>query len=201
MNKQKCSITAAMLTYNRIETAIASIQSVMGDPYVNMLWVFDDGSDLENWAILSKFCENQKKIRLLRNETNSGHDYNFMKSAVQLTKCSTDFAMLCESDMLFAKGWGEAIVNAFTVSPATVCLAPMLHKDQLRPNRSEIFRKRCIDGVYERQKDGRMVEVKKPFGTCYSELPDAQEPIQMRNLTLRYVSNSVSTMVFRKDFF
>lgn len=201
MNIENNQITVAMLTYNRVKIAITSLKNIVVDPCVKKVWVLDDGSDSYNFLILSKFCASNTKIEVLRKGRNMGHDYNFMKSANLLRNCSTDFVMLCESDMLFAKGWGKAAIEAFSLSPKTVCITPMLHRDQFSKNRSKVFRARCIRGVYETNEDGVFVEVKKPFGTCYTEYPDHQRPKRVGKFMLKYVSNSICTMIFRTEFF
>jgi len=194
-------ITATVLTYNRIKTAIKSIQSLVNDPFLSKIIVVDDASSQENLAALKKFCSNIPKIDLISNKENLGYNENLIKALSFLKKESTDLLFLCESDMLLCKGWGEIIQEAFNLSPNTVCITPMLHIDHFIPNKSEKFRKLYLEGVYEDRGREELAGTKKSFGTCYTELPDAQAPIKVGKTKLIYVPNSVGTMVFRNRFF
>jgi glycosyltransferase involved in cell wall biosynthesis len=201
IDQEKDIIAVAMLTYNRAKGAVTSIRSVCDDPLVSKVWVLDDGSDKENWRILKEFCEGQPKVKLIRNKKNLGYAANLIKALNLLREEKNDYVFLCESDMLLAKGWGSVVINTFRLSPETIGIAPMLHTDQLAPNRSEYFIERCLKGIYIKQKDGSLKQVKKPFGSCFTELPDRQKPLTAGRFKIRYVSNSIGTLIFRKEFF
>jgi len=192
--------TVAVLTYNRGFTAVKSINSVAHDPHVASVCIFDDGSTEENKALLRGCAEEYENVTLVENAKNSGYCNNLMKALRYLSQAKTEYVFLCESDMLLAEGWGGMAYNSFCHSPESVALSAMLHCDQLTPNRSARFRKRCLEGVYRTLADGSKEQIKKPFPSCYTLYPDAQPIVHLGRQNLRYVSNSVGTLIFRKVF-
>ncbi len=192
-------IIVAMPIFNRSETALRSLSSVAVDPCVDKIAVFDDGSEESQYERLARYCENYSKIQLERETVNKGYTYTLKKALSFLQDQSAEYLFLCESDMLLVSDWGRIMISGFDTSPSTVCITPMLHMDQLTPNRCEKFRVRSLYGVYE-EKGGIRRQIKKPFGSCFSEFPDRQPFKKIGKLKLRFVSNSIGTMVFRNRF-
>lgn len=193
-------LSVATPVYNRARTAVKALESIINDEYVDNLIVVDDGSRSDQFEILKDFCGRHKKIQLIRNKENLGPNGNYRKILEILADQENEFLFLCESDMLLAPGWGKYFLEAFRHSKETVCLAPMLHVDQLRSNRSYQFQQRCLNGVYQKKTNGSLEKIKTSFGSCYTEFPDREIPLKIGRLKLRYVSNSVCTMVFRRVF-
>jgi len=100
--------------------------------------------------------------------------------------------------MLLVKDWSIHVFEAFARSPESIALSVMLHQDQLQYNRSKIFRVRCLTGYDSRfpNTKGRL-----PFGTqCFNEMPDAQTHIKLSQSTIKFVSNSIGSIIFCKDY-
>lgn len=197
---EKKIYTVAVLAYNRGKTAVKSINSIARDPYVASICAFDDGSTEENKLLLRSCAEKYENVTLVENAKNSGYCNNLIKALRYLSQAKTKYVFLCESDMLLAEGWGWMAYNSFRRSPESVAFSPMLHRDQLTPNRSARFRKRCLEGVYKTLANGSKEQIKKPFQSCYAVYPDAQPIVALGRQNLRYVSNSVGTLIFRKLF-
>ena len=178
-------IAVVMPAYNRAESTIKSIKSVVTDPLVSKMYIMDDGSDEENFSKLHKFCTKNKKINIIRNKKNMGFDYNFNESLKLLNKQKEEYLFVCESDMLLAKGWGEIVVKSFDLSPETMCITPMLHVDQLSTAHAKKFKQKCINLL----------------GGAYASPPNDIVPIKInKQFLLRYVPSSICTMIFRNDF-
>jgi GT2 family glycosyltransferase len=191
-------ISVAMLTYNRGKTVAKSIASVAKDPSVSQVWVFDDVSTEGEFKYIKEACDAfPQKITLKQNSVNKGYAHNLIQAIKTLQHSTDPYLFLCESDMLLVDGWGAYIEDVFELLENTVCIAPMLHTDQLIPNRSESFKNRVESGVYETGEDGSVVEIKKPFGKCFDEYPDNQKIQSYGKFKLRFVANSIGTMVFR----
>lgn len=192
--------TVAFLTYNRGRDAVKSISSVACDPYVNSVRVFDDGSSEDDLKLIQNCVQQYSNVALVESPRNLGYCENLLKALDYLSKADTEYAFLCESDMLLAKGWGKMALDGFLRSPESVILSPMLHRDQLISNRSAHFRERCIKGDYKLLPNGKKCWIKKPFGSSYDIFPDAQHVISLKHQKIRYVSNSIGTLIFRTFF-
>lgn len=193
--------TVAVPTYNRSDTAIKAIKSLVNDRFVGEIYVFDDGSSSDHLEKLRALCEDYGNVHLCENIKNLGWAGNIKQALGVLAKAETEYVFLCESDMMLADGWGSIVNDAFCESAESVALSAMLHRNQLRPNRSAEFRKRCLDGggVIKVLSDGTEI-LRDPFGSCYVEYPDEQLPVKMHNYKICYTSNSVGTIFFRSIF-
>lgn len=192
------NITVAMLTYNRGRTAAKSITSVARDNNVKHIRIFDDASTENDIKLINNCLTLFSNSTLIKNKKNTGYCTNLIKALTYLSNADTEFSFLCESDMLMSDDWGRDVINAFHCSQNSVALSAMLHREQLKQNRSERFRKRCIIGDMD-SNGGSNTDI-KPFGSCYTEYPDKQTPVKLGVQKLRYVSNSVGTIVFRTEF-
>lgn len=192
--------TAATLTYNRIGTALKSIETVASDPLVSSVSVFDDGSEEKNLERLHQCFDSNNRVTIFENKKNKGYCSNLIKALHFLTQADTEYAFLCESDMLLAQNWGRMAAEAFYHSTKSVALGAMLHRNQLTRNRSAEFKRRCIEGEMQTLANGEKEWVKKPFGSCYISFPDQQTSIPLGRQKVRYVSNSVGTLIFRTAF-
>jgi len=190
------NISVAFLTFNRSKTAIKSIRSVANDPYVKDITIFDDCSQLDEIKLIKEFCKSYKNISIRNNKKNLGYQGNLIQALKYLSQKDTDFVFVCESDMLLSNGWGSAVDKAFKVSNDSVALSVMLHKDQMLNNRSEIFKMRSLTG-----NDPRYPEIKdrKAFGNkCYTDMPNNQSYMKIKRHTIKYVSNSIGSLIFKK---
>ena len=194
-------ISVAILTYNRSKTAIRSICSVAhnSDKYVE-IFVFDDGSNYEDLKNIKQCIEQLPNVTLFESPQNCGYAKNLVRALSFLAERQSIFSFICESDMLLSPGWASRVRHAFYYSPESVALSGMLHKDQLTSLRSERFRCRCLYGEVIKSSTGQIVEEKQPFGSCYTELPNKQAPIKLPGFKIRYISNTVGTIVFRSSF-
>lgn len=197
---EKKVYTVAVLTYNRGNTAVKSINSIALDPCVASVCVFDDGSTEDNIALLRNCSESHECVKIIENKNNMGYCSNLIKALRYLSQAKTEYVFLCESDMLLAEGWGKMADEAFCHSPESVVLSAMLHRDQLTQNRSARFRKRCLEGVYRTLANGSKEQIEKPFPSSYTLYPDAQPIVELGRQNLRYVSNSIGTLIFRTAF-
>ena len=195
------TILVAILTYNRSSTAATSINSIAlnSDKNVEII-VFDDGSSLEHLSSIRSVCALYPNLTLVESQSNQGYAKNLLRALHYMATQQTDLSFLCESDMLLCPNWPNLIRNAFYFSPESVALSPMLHKRQLEPDNSERFRQRCLHGQVLTSQSGHITEVKTPFGSSYTALPDHQTPIKTQSSLIRYVSNSVGTLAFRTSF-
>lgn len=191
------NISVAFLTYNRSKTSIKSLRSVVSDPNVTDIVIFDDGSDANEIGLIQKFAKNNKKISIRTNKKNLGYQINLSKALKYLSTKDSDLLFLCESDMLLSFGWGNSINEAFKISTESVALSAMLHRDQMRKNRSAIFQSRSLTGYDPRYPENKH---NKPFGTrCYTQMPSDQEYLKLNRHTIKFVSNSVGSLIFKKS--
>lgn len=189
------SITVAILTFNRGRTGCRSIRSVAKESRCNVV-VFDDCSNAHEYEQIRRCCERFRNVRLVRNERNIGFAQNLIQALTYLASSESELVFLCESDMLMCDNWLQYVEEAFALSDDSIAMSPMLHVDQLRRGRSEEFRQRCLFGGVRKGIFSR--HMTKPFGSSYEELPDEQEWVRLRGFKVRYVSNSIATLIYRR---
>ena len=195
MNLRK--IPVALLTYNRADTAIKSIESLLEDVNIKDIAVFDDGSNHQEISKLESFCSNYSIIKIYKNKKNFGYPHNLKRALSYLTGLQDELVFLCESDMLLVKNWSTFVFEAFDNSPDSIALSVMLHQDQLTKNRSQIFKERCLTGSNPYNPSAKKI----PFGDkCYEEMPDKQAYVKLSKNIIKYVTNSVGTIIFRKEY-
>lgn len=191
-------ITVALLTYNRSKTVVQSIKSILNDKNHIQLIIFDDGSDPEQFIFIEQYCAKYPQIKIFKNEKNMGYQNNLIKALNYLSNCDSQIVFLCESDMLLTKNWSDYVFEAFNASRDSVALSAMLHEGQFGEHRSAIFRERCITGCDPRFPHTRGRE---PFGKeCYVKMPDAEKSIKISGTNIRFIANSVGSIIFKKEY-
>ena len=180
-------IDVVVLVYNRLRSTIRSIDCILSDDNLKKLYILDDGSTLDNYKILQEKYLDNEKIEFLRNHKNMGYSYNLEKGLLILSKSKADLVFLCESDMLLDKSWGQKVIKGFNVSPDTVCITPMLQASHFNKKHEKRHWDLCA----------------KYFGkSSPASLPSYQK-LQLidKDFSLKYVSSSIGTMIFKRDFF
>ena len=193
-------LVVALMTYQRGRTAAKTLTTLASDPHVERILILDDGSDEKEWVHVQKVVDGHGHVIPLRNASNMGFSRNYERAMRELLNSESEFLMLCETDMQFAKGWGKAILDAFDASPSTVAVSPMLQWEQLERQKAERFKKRCLIGNYYLPYDPSLDDLKKPFGSCFETFPDTIPGTRIHHHRIRYVADSICTLAFRKGF-
>ncbi len=89
-------VSIAMCTYNGVVYLQEQLDSLVEQTYPNLeIVIVDDGSRDESIAIINKYTNRYKNIRLIINDTNLGYSRNFEKA---IGLCKGDLIALCDQD-------------------------------------------------------------------------------------------------------
>jgi len=109
--------SVAFLTFNRPQEAIKSLNSclsnVSSDSEITVR-IFDDGSEKNNFKLISDSFKNRQNIEITRNKVNQGFKHNYLSALQWLNSQDSDYYILLESDMYLARNWDKYIDHGIT---------------------------------------------------------------------------------------
>ena len=186
----------SLLTFERPTSAIRSARSLLASSLVDELLICDDHSGAENYKKLKEAIGTDKRVTFFRNSKNLGYQRNLRASINRLIEKKSPYLFVCESDMILTPNWAKMAIEVFQSDADIAAIAPMLHRDQLRKDRSLLFYFRTFFG-----KDPRYPKLNfHPFGNNFAPtMPNTIEPVKIKYGQIRFTQNSVGTIMFKGD--
>lgn len=130
-------VSVIMPAYNSAEFIEASVKSVLDQNYTNWeLLVVDDASTDDTPNILQKFSEREKRIRLIRNESNQGPGISRNKG---IKAAQGDFIAFLDADDLWKPEKLEKQLKFMQENQVEVCYSSYERIDENGERRKEVI--------------------------------------------------------------
>ncbi len=118
--ENKVDITVALSVYNVKAFIRQALECILNQSYRDIeILCIDDASDDGTWEILNQYSEKDYRIRLIRQERNSGLSVSRNRA---IAEARGDYLLMLDGDDLFAPDLIEKVVSKATATDADVVL-------------------------------------------------------------------------------